>query len=137
MLPCCHLGNKGTTGGQQEKKRTTTGGHRVGQRGQRTKAGPQEEDTGLASAARGQQQDICKRQEDKRRTRGWPARPEDNSRTTPSTRGTRGGQGEDKTRTQRSGARPATVASSFFQERTPTVDCLGKPFSIELGVGDG
>ena len=74
------------------------------QRGQRTTAGQllqapggPEEDTGLASAARGQKEDNCKHQQHNRTSR-----------------------------TQRPGARPATVASSFFLERTPTVNCLVK-----------
>ena len=41
---------------KMKDKRRIRGGHRVVQRGQRTKTG-QEEDTGLASTARGQQQD--------------------------------------------------------------------------------
>ena len=62
----------------------------------------QEEDTGF----RGQQQDNCKQaaggqEKDKRRTEGWPVRPEDNDRT-------RGGQDPD---TEFSGA--ASVASCF------------------------
>ena len=62
----------------------------------------QEEDTG----ARGLQQDNCKHQEDKRRTqraRGQLQAP--------------GGQEEDKTWTQRSGAWQATMASCFSTEK--------------------
>ena len=91
----------------------------------------------LASAARGQQQSNCKRQgdkkrtpggqekdtkktrernqEDKKRTQGWPARPEDNSRTPASTRRTRGGRDPD------TGFRgvPETVANFCFSKRNP------------------
>ena len=65
---------------KMKDKRRIRGGHRVVQRGQRTTAGPEE---------------------DKRRTQGWPARPEDNSRSR-----TREGQENDKRRTQGWPARP-------------------------------
>ena len=56
------------------------------------------------------------RPEDSRRTQGWPAWPKDN-------RATARGQQQNKTwtegRTQRSGARPGSVASYYFPEREP------------------
>ena len=72
MSSCCHAVIWATRGQQEDNKR---------------RRGRQQEDTGLASAARGQKQDH------KRRTQGWPARPEDNSRTSASARRTRGGHG--------------------------------------------
>ena len=115
---------------------STEGGHRVCNRGsgtrtaggqqedsRRTPGGP-EKDTGLASVARGrQQQEENWRTRDKKRTMGGPARPEDKRRTRPGHRA----------RTQSSGARPATLASAFFL-RTPAVNCWGG--NQQSGHGD-
>ena len=73
----------------------------------RTLGGP-EKDTGFASAARGDK----RQEEDKRRTREGQEEDQHGQRT-------RAGQEEDKTRTQSSGARPASVASSLFPKREP------------------
>ena len=71
--------NQGATGGPEENNRRT----RSGDAGSRGQAGVKKGTTG------GQEE------KDKTRTQGWPARPEDNSRTTASTRRTRGGQDPD------------------------------------------